>query len=64
MKLKEYFIISHMSEEINLVDAIDWRLLDVLQRDASRTNQQLALDTYLSPATCLRCVQRLRQARA
>lgn len=50
-----------MSEEINL-DAIDWRLLDALQRDASRTNQQLALDTHLSPATCLRRVQRLRQA--
>ncbi|MDQ8003115.1 MAG: Lrp/AsnC family transcriptional regulator, partial [Pseudomonadota bacterium] len=50
-----------MPEEFNL-DAIDWRLLDALQHDASRTNQQLALDTHLSPATCLRRVQRLRQA--
>jgi DNA-binding Lrp family transcriptional regulator len=50
-----------MSEEIAL-DAIDWRLLDALQQDASRTNQQLALDLHLSPATCLRRVQRLRQA--
>ncbi len=50
-----------MYEEINL-DGIDWRLLDALQLDASRTNQQLALDTHLSPATCLRRVQRLRQA--
>ncbi|WP_225780848.1 Lrp/AsnC family transcriptional regulator [Xenophilus sp. Marseille-Q4582] len=42
------------------LDAIDWRLLDALQRDASRTNQQLAQDCHLSPPTCLRRVQRLR----
>jgi len=52
--------IPHM-EEISL-DAIDWRLLDALQRDASRTNQQLAADLHLSPPTCLRRVQRLRRA--
>ena len=50
-----------MTEEISL-DAIDWRLLDALQRDASRTNHQLAIDTHLSAATCLRRVQRLREA--
>jgi len=48
-------------EEISL-DPTDWRLLDALQRDASRTNQQLAADLHLSPPTCLRRVQRLRRA--
>ncbi|WP_295532066.1 Lrp/AsnC family transcriptional regulator [uncultured Pseudacidovorax sp.] len=48
-------------ESLNL-DAIDRRLLDALQRDASRTNQQLAADLHLSPPTCLRRVQRLRQS--
>ncbi len=44
------------------IDAIDLRLLDGLQRDASRTNQQLAADLHISPPTCLRRVQRLRGA--
>ncbi|RDI28263.1 DNA-binding Lrp family transcriptional regulator [Pseudacidovorax intermedius] len=44
------------------LDAIDRRLLEALQRDASRTNQQLAADLHLSPPTCLRRVQRLRQS--
>jgi len=43
------------------IDATDLRLLDALQFDASRTNQQLAQDCHLSPATCLRRVQRLRR---
>ena len=48
-------------ESISL-DAIDLRLLDALQRDASQTNQQLAADHHISPPTCLRRVQRLRAA--
>ena len=48
-------------ESISL-DAIDLRLLDALQRDASRTNQQLAADAHISPPTCLRRIQRLRTA--
>jgi len=44
------------------LDIIDLRLLDTLQRDASRTNQQLAADLHISPPTCLRRVQRLRGA--
>jgi Lrp/AsnC family leucine-responsive transcriptional regulator len=44
------------------IDATDLRLLDALQRDASRTNQALAAQLHLSPPTCLRRVQRLRQA--
>lgn len=46
--------------ESDPLDAIDLRLLDALQHDASRTNQQLAQDCHLSPPTCLRRVQRLR----
>lgn len=47
--------------ESNNLDAIDLRLLDALQHDAARTNQQLAQDCHLSPPTCLRRVQRLRK---
>lgn len=48
--------------ESSLIDAIDLRLLDQLQRDASLTNQQLAERCHVSPPTCLRRMQRLRQA--
>ena len=48
--------------ESNELDALDLRLLDALQRDASQTNQQLAADAHISPPTCLRRVQRLRKA--
>ena len=48
--------------ESKLLDNIDLRLLDALQRDASQTNQQLAADVGISPPTCLRRVQRLRAA--
>jgi Lrp/AsnC family transcriptional regulator, leucine-responsive regulatory protein len=40
-------------------DATDWRLLDLLQTDASLTNQALAQAAHISPATCLRRVKRL-----
>ncbi len=46
-------------EEINIDDA-DLRLLDLLQNDASRTNQALAELAHLSPPTSLRRVKRLR----
>ncbi|MET3179412.1 Lrp/AsnC family transcriptional regulator [Variovorax gossypii] len=46
-------------ESISL-DSTDLRLLDALQRDASQTNQRLAADVGISPPTCLRRVQRLR----
>ncbi|MDM0115124.1 Lrp/AsnC family transcriptional regulator [Variovorax sp. J22R133] len=45
-----------------IIDVIDLRLLDALQEDASRTNQQLAQLVHVSPPTCLRRVQRLRQS--
>ena len=42
------------------IDAIDLRLLDALQRDASLSNQDLAAQVHVSPPTCLRRVRRLR----
>jgi Lrp/AsnC family leucine-responsive transcriptional regulator len=45
-----------------VIDATDLRLLQALQDDASRTNQQLAVLVHVSPPTCLRRVQRLRAA--
>lgn len=44
------------------LDAIDLRLLDALQADASLSNQDLAARVAVSPATCLRRVKRLVQA--
>ena len=41
------------------VDATDLRLLDILQQDASMSNQALAEAAHTSPATCLRRVKRL-----
>ena len=41
------------------LDATDLRILEQLQRDASVTNQALALAVHTSPATCLRRVKRL-----
>jgi Lrp/AsnC family transcriptional regulator, leucine-responsive regulatory protein len=42
-----------------LLDAIDLRLLALLQADASRSNQALAAAAHVSPATALRRVRRL-----
>jgi DNA-binding Lrp family transcriptional regulator len=44
------------------LDDIDRRLLDLLQSDASRTNQALAEAAAVSPATALRRVRRLVEA--
>lgn len=48
-------------EQIN-IDAIDIHLLDLLQTDASLSNQALAERVHVSPPTCLRRVKRLRDA--
>jgi len=48
--------------EASLVDDIDLTLLELLQRDASLTNQALAERAGISPPTCLRRVRRLREA--
>lgn len=49
-----------MDESITL-DELDWRLLDLLQADASLTNHALAAAALCSPATALRRVKRLRE---
>lgn len=41
------------------LDAIDLRLIDLLQNDASRSNQDLAAAASVSPATALRRVRKL-----
>ncbi len=41
------------------IDAIDARLLDLLQADASLSNQALADAAHVSPATALRRIKRL-----
>ena len=43
-------------------DAIDLRILESLQADASVSNQALAAFVHVSPATCLRRVKRLVDA--
>src|SRR5882724_5660067 len=45
-----------------LLDETDLRLLDLLQRDASLSNQDLAAAVHTSAATCLRRVRRLADA--
>jgi Lrp/AsnC family leucine-responsive transcriptional regulator len=55
-----------MNERINpapdVWDELDRRLLDLLQTDASRTNQALAEAAGVSPATALRRVRRLAES--
>ncbi|RZJ14824.1 MAG: Lrp/AsnC family transcriptional regulator, partial [Haliea sp.] len=48
--------------ESSSLDAIDLKLLDALQSDASISNQDLAAKTHISPPTCLRRVKRLRES--
>ena len=50
-----------MNETIAL-DAADLRILDLLQSDASLSNQDLASAVHTSAATCLRRVKRLTDA--
>ena len=50
------------SSEVDSLDAIDLRLLDLLQADAARSNQALAEAAHVSPATALRRVRRLVEA--
>ena len=50
-----------VNDSIDL-DTTDWRLLELLQADASLSNQALAEAAHVSPATALRRVRRLREA--
>ncbi len=43
------------------MDRIDKKLLNLLQRDASRTNVDMAEEVGLSPSSCLRRFRRLRK---
>lgn len=49
----------HSPAADSALDAIDLQLLDLLQRDASLSNQALAEQAHISPPTCLRRVRRL-----
>ncbi len=44
------------------LDAIDWTLLSLLQKDAGLSNQRLADRAAVSPPTALRRIRRLREA--
>ena len=44
------------------LDAIDFKLLELLQRDASLSNQALAEAAHTSPPTCLRRIKLLQEA--
>ena len=57
--LMEYSIQVQFMEYSVTLDAIDLRVLDLLQQDASLSNQALAERAHVSPATCLRRVRRL-----
>jgi Lrp/AsnC family leucine-responsive transcriptional regulator len=50
------------SKELDSPDAVDRRLLNLLQDDCSLTNQALAERAHISPPTCLRRVKRLQDA--
>jgi DNA-binding Lrp family transcriptional regulator len=45
-----------------MLDRVDLHILALLQADASLTNQTLAGQVHVSPATCLRRVKRLLEA--
>lgn len=45
----------------NFLDAVDLRLLDLLQSDASRPNIELAQQAHVSAPTSLRRIKRLRE---
>ncbi len=53
---------SHRNNLSMEIDATDRRLLDLLQTDASLSNQDLAAAAHTSPATALRRVRRLVDA--
>jgi Lrp/AsnC family transcriptional regulator, leucine-responsive regulatory protein len=52
--------IKYEQMEEYVIDAVDLRMLDVLQTDAALSNQDLAQRVGVSPATSLRRVKRLR----
>ncbi len=59
--MHDYFNKYYFMEQIT-IDAVDIRILDALQHDASASNQALAKLVNTSAPTCLRRVKRLRDA--
>ena len=51
-----------MADSPVLLDDLDRRILNLLQADASQTNNELAEKVHASPPTCLRRVKRLIDA--
>jgi Lrp/AsnC family transcriptional regulator, leucine-responsive regulatory protein len=43
------------------MDSMDRKLLNLLQRDASRTNADIADEVGMSPSSCLRRIRKLRK---
>lgn len=43
-----------------MVDSVDYRIIDALQRDASLSNVELARQVHLSPSPCLARVKALK----
>ncbi len=62
--LEQYFYKGMFMKELTDfgMDAVDIRLLELLQDDASQSNQALAARVHISPPTCLRRIKRLRDA--
>ena len=48
--------------ELKALDSVDRQLLNLLQADSAQSNQVLAEQVHISPATCLRRVKRLVDA--
>ena len=59
--VKAHFIQCIKMESNDTIDAIDKQLLNLLQKDASISNQSLAELVHVSPPTCLRRVRRLHE---
>jgi len=60
--LLECFTRGRQLESSFAIDSTDLRILESLQSDASLSNQALAAQVHVSPATCLRRVKRLVEA--
>jgi len=60
--LLECFTLGRQLESSFAIDSTDLRILESLQSDASLSNQALAAQVHVSPATCLRRVKRLVEA--
>lgn len=62
--MKQYFYILQFMKELKRfdIDSVDIRLLELLQDDASQSNQALAARVHISPPTCLRRIKRMRDA--